>query len=93
MPEKIGKPVTYKDPIVDATLPDGSRINITFRRRPVQKGQQLHHSEIRHNPLSILQLVSFNTLTYEMAAYFSLALAHGMNMFVAGETASGKPRC
>lgn len=41
-------------------------------------------------PLSILQLVAFNTLSYEMAAYLSLCLGHGMNMFVSGETASGK---
>jgi flagellar protein FlaI len=28
--EKIGKPVTYSEPIIDATLPDGSRINLVF---------------------------------------------------------------
>ena len=90
MSEKIGKPVTYKDPIVDATLPDGSRINIVFGGDLSKRGSNFTIRKFATTPLSILQLVSFNTLTYEMAAYFSLALAHGMNMFVAGETASGK---
>ena len=30
LPEKIGKPVTFRDPILDATLPEGSRINIVY---------------------------------------------------------------
>ena len=34
--EKIGKPVTFRDPIVDATLPDGSRINIVFHHPEIQ---------------------------------------------------------
>ena len=40
--------------------------------------------------MSILDLVKFGTLSYEMAAYLSLVLGHGMNVFIAGETASGK---
>ena len=90
MSEKIGKPVTYRDPIVDATLPDGSRINIVFGGDLSKRGSNFTIRKFATNPLSILQLIQFNTLTYEMAAYFSLALAHGMNMFVSGETASGK---
>ena len=35
-------------------------------------------------------MVEFGGLTYEMAAYFSRGRLHGMNMFIAGETASGK---
>ena len=42
------------------------------------------------SPMSVIQLVNFHTLSFEMAAYFSLVLGHGMNMFVSGETASGK---
>jgi archaeal flagellar protein FlaI len=42
------------------------------------------------DPLRIIQLVEFGGLTYEVAAYLSLMLEHGMNLFVSGETASGK---
>jgi len=88
--EKIGKPVTFRDPIVDATLPDGSRINIVFGGDLSRRGSNFTIRKFSASPMSILQLIGFNTLTYEMAAYLSLTLSHGMNMFIAGETASGK---
>ena len=88
--EKIGKPVTFRDPIIDATLPDGSRINIVFGGDLSKRGSNFTIRKFSSTPISVLQLVAFNTLSYEMAAYLSLMLGHGMNMFVAGETASGK---
>ncbi len=90
MSEKIGKPVTFRDPVIDATLPDGSRINLVFGSDLSRRGSNFTIRKFAVDPMSILQLVQFKTLTYEMAAYFSLALGHGMNMFVSGETASGK---
>ena len=88
--EKIGKPVTFRDPIIDATLPDGSRINIVFGEDLSRRGSNFTIRKFASTPLSILQLVAFNALSYDMAAYLSLMLHHGMNMFVSGETASGK---
>ena len=88
--EKIGKPVTYRNPIVDATLPDGSRINLVFGADVSRRGSNFTIRKFSAEPLSMIELVEFGGLTYEMAAYFSLAMLHGMNMFIAGETASGK---
>ena len=90
MAEKIGKPVTFRDPIVDATLPDGSRINIVYGEDVSKRGSNFTIRKFTATPISILELIGFNTLSYEAAAYFSLVLSHGMNMFVSGETASGK---
>jgi len=88
--EKIGKPVTYRSPIVDATLPDGSRINVVFGDDVSKRGSNFTIRKFSAEPLSLIQLVEFGGLTYEMAAYLSLAMLHGMNMFISGETASGK---
>ena len=88
--EKIAKPVTFRDPIVDATLPDGSRINIVYGGDLSRRGSNFTIRKFSGTPISVLQLIAFNALTYDMAAYLSLCLHHGMNMFVAGETASGK---
>ena len=88
--EKIGKPVTYRNPIVDATLLDGSRINLVFGGDVSRRGSNFTIRKFSADPLSLVQLVEFGGLTYEMAAYLSLAMLHGMNMFICGETASGK---
>ena len=89
--EKIGKPVTYRNPIVDATLPDGSRINLVFGADVSRRGSNFTIRKFSAEPLSMIQLVEFGGLTYEMAAYFSLAMLHGMNMFIAGRRPREKP--
>ena len=90
MAERIGKPVTFRRPIVDSTLPDGSRINLVYGEDISRRGSNFSIRKFAETPLSIVELVEFGGLTYEMAAYLSLAMHHGLNMFIAGETASGK---
>jgi flagellar protein FlaI len=88
--EKIARPVTIREPIVDATLPDGSRINIVYGGDVSRRGSNFTIRKFNAIPFSILDLVESGSLTYEMAAYISLMLGEGMNIFVSGETASGK---
>jgi len=88
--ERIGKPVTYKDPIVDATLPDGSRINIVYGSDISKRGSNFTIRKFSEKPLSILQLIEFGTLDYMVAGYLWLLISEGMSGFICGETASGK---
>ena len=88
--ERIKKPVTFRNPIVDATLPDGSRINIVYGSDVSKRGSNFSIRKFSETPLSIMELISFGSLSFMMAAYLSLILAEGMNVFVSGETASGK---
>ncbi len=88
--EKIGRPVTFREPIVDAILPDGSRVNIVFGGDVSKRGSNFTIRKFATEPLSLLDLVGFGSLSYEMAAYLSFMLREGLNIFVVGETASGK---
>ncbi len=88
--EQIKRPVTLRNPIVDATLPDGSRINIVFGREVSRRGSNFSIRKFTETPLSIIELVEFGSISYEMAAYLSVVIEDGMNLFVVGETASGK---
>lgn len=88
--ERIKKPVTFRNPIVDATLPDGSRINIVYGGDVSKRGSNFTIRKFSETPMSILELRAFGTLDYMMAAYLSIVISEGMNMFVSGETASGK---
>ncbi|MCH7552951.1 MAG: type II/IV secretion system ATPase subunit [Chloroflexi bacterium] len=88
--ERIGKPVTFRDPIVDATLLDGSRINIVFGSDVSKQGSNFSIRKFMGVPMSILDIAKTGALNYKMAAYLSLMVGEGMNIFISGETASGK---
>lgn len=88
--EGIKHPVTFREPCVDATLPDGSRINIVYGTDVSKRGSNFTIRKFSEVPLSVLELIGFGALNFEMAAYLSLVLQEQMNVWVAGETASGK---
>jgi flagellar protein FlaI len=88
--ERVKKPVSVNSPIVDATLPDGSRINIVYGRDVSKRGSNFTIRKFSETPLSVNELIDMGTLDYKIAAYLSIMIGEGMNMFVCGETASGK---
>ncbi|OGO44185.1 MAG: hypothetical protein A2137_03795 [Chloroflexi bacterium RBG_16_58_8] len=88
--ESIKHPVTFREPVVDATLPDGSRINIVYGTDVSKRGSNFTIRKFSDTPLSILELIGFGALNYDMAAYLSIILQENMNVWVSGETASGK---
>ncbi|MDD1664323.1 MAG: type II/IV secretion system ATPase subunit, partial [Methanomicrobiales archaeon] len=88
--ERLKKPLTYRTPIVDSTLPDGSRINIVYGTEISKRGSNFTIRKAMDDIISILKLVEFGTCNYMMAAYFWLCIEHGMSLFMSGETASGK---
>jgi len=90
MGERIGDPVSDAHPIVDSTLPDGSRINIIYSDDVSLKGSSLTIRQGDDVPLSVFQIAKWGTLSPELAAYLWIALENERTVFVVGETASGK---
>jgi flagellar protein FlaI len=90
MAERIKRPITYRNPVVDATLPDGSRINIVYGTEVSKHGSNFTIRKVNEVPFSILDLISSKTCDYTVAAYLWICLEFGMSLFVSGETASGK---
>ena len=90
MGERIGDPLSDSDPIVDSTLPDGSRINIIYSDDVSLKGASLTIRQGEDVPLSVNQITDWGTLSPELAAYLWLCLENERTVFVVGETASGK---
>ncbi|MBL8165837.1 MAG: type II/IV secretion system ATPase subunit [Anaerolineae bacterium] len=88
--EWIKSPVTVRNPLVDAVLPDGSRINIVYGREISKRGSNFTIRKFSGTPTSVLELIEFGSLNYTMASYLSMMLEAGMNAFVVGATASGK---
>jgi flagellar protein FlaI len=88
--QKCGKHISIAEPILDATMPDGSRIQMTLSDEITAKGSTFTIRKFRANPFSPPDLFEFNTMSSEMIAYMWLAVENGINMLFAGGTASGK---
>ena len=90
MAERIKRPITYRNPVIDATLLDGSRINIVYGTAISRHGSNFTIRKVNEVPLSILNIIESNGLDYMSAAYLWICVEYGMSLFVSGETASGK---
>lgn len=88
--EKIGKPISTARPVVDATLPDGSRINIVYGSDVSLRGSNFTIRRVAKSPISVTQLIDWGTFDARIAAYMWMMLNEGMSVFICGETASGK---
>jgi len=88
--QRCGKHISYADPILDGTLPDGSRINATYTQDITSKGPTFTIRKFTITPWTPTELISFRTLSPEMLAYLWILVEYKMNILVAGGTASGK---
>jgi pilus assembly protein CpaF len=85
----LGKRVDERVPMVDARLPDGSRVNVVIS--PVSlNGPCVTIRKFSRDPFTISDLISFGTLTPEAAQFLQAAVQAKLNILITGGTASGK---
>jgi flagellar protein FlaI len=88
--ERTGRPATFRNPIVDASLPDGSRINIVFGKDLSMRGTNFTIRKFSDKPLSIVQIIKYGGISALGAAYLWILLENNMSIWFCGEAASGK---
>ncbi|MEK6847968.1 MAG: ATPase, T2SS/T4P/T4SS family [Nanoarchaeota archaeon] len=88
--QRSGKYISYASPILDATLPDGSRVNATYTKDITSKGPTFTIRKFTKTPWTPPQLLSFKTLSPEMLAYLWILVQYKMNLLITGGTSSGK---
>jgi flagellar protein FlaI len=88
--ERSGKQATHRTPIVDTILSDGSRLNLVYGEDVSMKGTNFTIRKFAATPLPVSRLISFGTVDPMLGAYVWMLIREGMNIFVCGETASGK---
>jgi flagellar protein FlaI len=88
--QKCGKHISISEPMLDATMPDGSRIQMTLSAEVTTKGSTFTIRKFSEDPFSPPDLIEFNTMSSEMVAYMWLAVENGVNALIAGGTAAGK---
>jgi len=88
--QKCGKHISVASPLLDATIPDGSRLQATLGKHVTKRGSSFTVRRFKENPFTPLDLLKFKTMSTEMMAYLWIAIEHGESMLVCGGTASGK---
>jgi len=88
--QRSGRYISYAQPMLDGTLPDGSRVNATYTKDVTSKGPTFTIRKFTKIPWTPTQLIAFNTVSPEMLAYFWILLQYKSSILIAGGTASGK---
>ncbi len=85
----LGRRVDRKVPMVDARLPDGSRVNVIIPPSAID-GPALTIRKFSKNKLTTQDLIAYGSLTPGMAEFLRACVVARLNIIVAGGTGSGK---
>lgn len=85
----IGRRIDESSPMVDARLPDGSRVNAIIPPLALN-GPTVTIRKFSKEPFKIDDLIGFGTLNKEMAIFLEACVKASLNIFVSGGTGSGK---
>jgi len=88
--QRCGKHISVAEPLLDATLMDGSRIVMKLGREVSTRGSTFCIRRFREDPFSPCDIVAFRTMTSLMVAYLWIAFQNEISMLFVGGTASGK---
>lgn len=85
-----GKSISVASPLLDGTLPDGSRLQATLATDIARRGSNFTIRRFTENPLTPVHLLNYETLDVKTMAFLWLAVDFGKSILVSGGTASGK---
>ncbi|WP_280586154.1 type II/IV secretion system ATPase subunit [Halorubrum sp. Boch-26] len=88
--QQSGRHVSVGDPIVETTLPDGSRAELALGEEVTPRGSAFTIRQYAEDPFTPIDLVEYGTFSIEQMAYFWLCIEHNKSLIFAGGTASGK---
>jgi pilus assembly protein CpaF len=85
----LGRHIDEANPMVDARLSDGSRVNAILPPLSL-RGPIITIRKFSRNPLKIQDLITFGSLSVQMAAFLEACVKGRLNIVVSGGTGSGK---
>ena len=88
--QRAGKYISIAEPILDATMSDGSRIQMTLGQEVTAHGSTFTIRKFKDEPITPTDLIEWHTFAPLSVAYIWLAVENGKSAIFAGGTASGK---
>jgi len=88
--ERCGRYISYAVPLLDGSLPDGSRVQASFAKDVTTRGPTFSIRKFRLNPYSPIDIVELGTASSNMMAYLWLLVQYNASILVCGGVSTGK---
>jgi len=88
--QRCKKSISIADPLLDGSLPGGSRVQATLGTDIARKGSNFTIRKFTEKPLTPTHMLKYGTLDSTQLAYLWLAVENGQSILVSGGTATGK---
>ncbi|UCC91526.1 MAG: type II/IV secretion system ATPase subunit [Candidatus Aenigmatarchaeota archaeon] len=88
--ERCGRYISYAKPLLDGSLPDGSRVQATLAKDVTTKGPTFSIRKFRVEPFSPIDVLNFNTASPELMAYLWLVVESRVSTLICGGVSTGK---
>ncbi len=88
--QRCGKSISVSSPLLDGSLPDGSRVQATLATDIARKGSNFTIRRFSEDPLTPIHMMDFETENARMLSYLWMCVEHEKSMLVSGTTGAGK---
>ena len=85
-----GRHISIAQPILDGTLSDGSRAQVTYGTEVTPKGSTFTIRKFKKTPLTITDLIVYKALSSEIAAYYWFLIENRHSVMIGGDIGGGK---
>lgn len=88
--QRCSKSISIAEPLLDAALPDGSRVQCTMGTDIARRGSNFTIRKFTFYPLTPTHMMQYKTLNSMQLAYLWMAIENGKSILISGGTATGK---
>ena len=88
--QRCGRSISVSSPLLDGSLPDGSRVQATLATDIARKGSNFTIRRFTDDPLTPIHMMDYETENAQMYSYLWTLVEHGKSVLIAGTTGSGK---
>ncbi len=88
--ERCDRYISYAEPLLDGTLPDGTRVHASLAADVTTRGPTFSIRKFREVPFTPADISRLNTASPEMLAYLWFLVENGVNILITGGVATGK---
>ncbi len=88
--ERCGRYISYARPLLDGSLPDGSRVQASLAKDVTTRGPTFSIRRFRKYPLSPVEMMNLGTVSSDVLAYLWLVVQSGVSIIACGGVSTGK---